>query len=178
MQPPRISSVVVVAVLSALACGREAIPNPSVEQSIAKALIVEDEKAQKPMLSAAKQGVPLGSRSERASVQQAAREAELDAAAILPAEFPTELAAACEAVVNAYDGFMKRSDERTALRWFDGRRKKLAERRAVCAKQDNVRVAACQAKALAADLATLAELDRTEAASLVLQRCADKFGKP
>jgi hypothetical protein len=158
------------------ACGDAS--KPDVEQSIAKAVHVEDpEKAAREKLEAKERA----ERQEKAAQQKSkeqARAAEIDAAAVLPATVPTSVEAACDAAVNAYDTFMKNGAEKDALLWYEGRRKKMAERRATCVTQANPTVAACQANALVAALPSLLELERTEAANLVFQRCADKFGKP
>ena len=45
------------------------------------------------------------------------------------------------------------------------------------AASGNLAVAACQSRALSGDPPSLAEVERTEAARLLLARCADKFGK-
>jgi len=164
-------------VLSAtlVACGGNG--QPPVDESIAKAMQMES-KQQKVHEEAKERD-----RQERvdAAAQKreadARREAELDAAAALPEPMPADLATACEAVMTAYDEFMKRGKENDVLAWHDGRRKKLGERRSACAAQGSLEVAACQSRALTADPPTLAEVERTEAARLLMARCADKFGK-
>lgn len=121
-------------------------------------------------------------REEAAARRKAleARERELASAARLseqlpPAEFPDDLGAACDAVTEAYDAFMKAGSENDVLRWHDGRRKKLGERRVGCIKQGSIEVAACQAQALRADFKTLGSLARPEAAHLVLAACAERM---
>ena len=148
-----------------------------VDESIAKAMDMESK--QQKVDEAAKER----DRKERVDAASqkreavARRDAELEAAAALPEPMPPDLATACEAVMNAYDEFMKRGKESDVLAWHDGRRKKLGERRSSCAAQGSLQVAACQSRALAGDPPTLAELERTEAARLLMARCADKFGK-
>lgn len=171
MQRPILYSLV----FTALAACSE--PQPSVGKSIAKAVHVEDPEKQAREALEAKDRAE---RQERAAEQKRkddARTAEIDAAAVLPDTVPTKLEEACDAVVNAYDLFMKNGPEKDALLWYQDRRKKMAERRAACVTQANKTVAACQSKALAAPLPTLVDLERTEAANLVFLRCADKFGK-
>jgi len=167
--------VVLASVLGvASACGGGA---PPVEDSIAKAMTVES-KQQKVMDEAKARDREI--RVEQAAQkkeQEARRAAELDAAAVMPATMPADLATACEAVMNARDAFMKRGAESDALAWSDGRRRKMGERRSACITQGSVEVAACQAQALAGDPPSLAETERTEAARLLMARCSDKFGK-
>jgi hypothetical protein len=156
-------------------CG-SSTAQPSVEESIAKAVQVDDHQKKD---AAIIEGKARAERQHRASDKQAqeqARAAEVDAVAVQPAAMPADLAAACSAVVDAYDGFIKRGAEKDVLAWHEGRRRKLAERRAACVTQGNLTVAACQSQALAAELPLLAELERTEAARVVMTRCADKFG--
>lgn len=173
MKRPILYSILLVATPSAC----DDATQPDVEQAIAKAVHVADpDKEAREKLDAKDRA----QRQERAAQQKSkeqARAAEIDAAAVLPEVVPTSLEAACDATVNAYDTFMKSGPEKDALLWYQGRRKKMAERRAACVTQANITVAACQATALVAALPTLLELERTEAANLVFGRCADKFGK-
>lgn len=149
----------------------------SVEQSIAKAVTVEDPEKQAREALEAKAQAERRERADAEKGKEAARAAEIDAAAVLPSVVPTDLEQACDAAVNAYDEFMKSGAEKDALLWYEGRRKKIAERRATCVTQKNPTVAACQSVALKAALPSLLELPRAEAANLVFTRCADKFGK-
>ncbi|HWB77121.1 MAG TPA: hypothetical protein VG755_19270 [Nannocystaceae bacterium] len=162
--------------LALFACG-SSTPQPSVEQSIAKAVTVEDAQKRDAAIIEAK---AREERKERATEKQAVdqtRAAEIDAAAVLPATMPTDLAAACDAVVNAHDAFMKRGPEKDVLNWYQGgRRKKIGERRAACVTQGKIPVAACEAQALSAELPSLVGIERSEAALMVMARCAEKFG--
>ncbi|MFO0634095.1 MAG: hypothetical protein U0168_14715 [Nannocystaceae bacterium] len=166
----------IVSVAAPLGCGGQSGAQPSVEESIAKAVQLEskDQKAREQIEASHRAAKDEARKQEEAVV--AARDAEIDAAAALPSPLPADVAAACDAVVAAYDDFMKRGPERDALEWFEGRRKKMGERRAACVSQGNVAVAACQGRALMAPLPSLAELPRLDAAALVTTRCADKFG--
>lgn len=149
----------------------------SVEQSIAKAVTVEDPEKQAREAIEAKARAERQQRAAEQKQAEAARDAEIDAAAVLPEVAPKTLEEACDGAVTAYDDFMKRADEKTVLLWHEGRRKKMAERRATCITQANPSVAACQSRALLAPLPSLDGLERSEAANLVFARCADKFGK-
>jgi hypothetical protein len=163
--------------LVAMPCACNDAKQPDVDQSIAKAVHVEDPQKEAREKLEAKARAERQERAAQQKEKETARAAEIDAAAVLPDVVPTSLEEACDATVNAYDTFMKNGPEKDALLWFEGRRKKMAERRAACVTQANTAVAACQAQALVAPLPTLLELERTEAANLVFQRCADKFGK-
>lgn len=165
-----------VPLLVAIGCGGGGPPQASVEESIAKAVQIEGKDQQQRDALDAKQRAAREQATQAERAVEAQRDAEIDAAATLPAPTPTDVASACDAVVDAYDDFMKRGPEKDALAWFDGRRKKLAERRAACVTQGHVKVAACQSQALMAPLPSLGELPRTDAATRVLTRCADKFG--
>lgn len=166
-------ALVILATLSACGGGGQ----PSVDESIAKAM--EMESKQQRIQEEAKE-LDRKERVEAAAQKkeaEARRTAELDEAAQLPEPMPADLGAACEAVMNAYDEFMKRGKENDVLAWHDGRRKKLGERRSACAAQGSLQVAACQSRALLSEPPTLADVERTEAARLIMARCADKFGK-
>lgn len=164
--------VLVVATLGG--CGGD---EPPVDDAIAKAM--QRESKQQKIDEDAKER----DRQERVAkaaekrAAEARRDAELDAIAVLPETMPPDLAAACELVVTAYDEFMKRGTESDVNAWHNGRRRKLGERRQTCGAQGSLQVAACQSRALTGDPPSLAEVERTEAALLVMQRCADKFGK-
>jgi hypothetical protein len=166
-----------VLVVAAPAAGCDSPKSSSVEQAIAKAVTVDDSEKQAREALEAKARTERQERAAAKKSAEAARDAEIDAAAVLPEVLPKTVEEACDAAVSAYDEFMKRGPEKEVLLWHEGRRKKLAERRAACVTQANPTVAACQSKALLAPLPTLAELERAEAASLVFARCAEKFGK-
>jgi hypothetical protein len=157
------------------ACGGD---KPPVDESIAKAMQRES-KNQKVDEDAKERDRQ--ERVDKANEKKAADArlaAELDAIAVLPDTMPPDLATACEAVVSAYDEFMKRGRESDVNAWHNGRRRKLGERRQTCGAQGSLEVAACQSRALTGEPPSLAEVERTEAARLVLERCADKFGSP
>lgn len=158
------------AVWSLLACG-DAPPDPS----IAEAVKTESPSEKAAAELEAKQRA--AREAEKAKVRQleAERQAEIDAVAVLPDPMPENLGQACDAVVEAYDAFMKAGGEQEVLEWHDGRRKDLGERRAKCIKLGSVEVAACGAAALGRPLPSLADLPREEAARKVLESCADKF---
>lgn len=164
--------VLVVAMLGA--CGGD---KPPVDQSIAKAM--DRESKQQKIDEEAKER-DRQERVAKAAEKKAAEarlDAELEAIAVLPDTMPPDLAAACDAVVTSYDDFMKRGRESDVDAWHQHRRAKLGERRQTCGAQGSLTVAACQSRALTGDPPSLADVERTEAALLVMQRCADKFGK-
>lgn len=163
--------VLVVATL--VGCGGR---EPPVDDAIAKAM--QRESKQQKVEEDAKER-DRQERVAKAAEKKAAEarlDAELDAIAVLPDTMPPDLAAACDAVVSSYDDFMKRGRESDVDAWHQHRRKKLGERRQTCGAQGNLEVAACQSRALTGDPPSLAEVERTEAARVVMQRCADKFG--
>ncbi|GEM_PF-1630133 len=100
----------------------------------------------------------------------------LENATIVPADTPKDLMAACDAVVDAYDQFMKTqfaADERAILEFMDGRREELGKIRSQCNKTASVNAAGCQINALRSAVPVL----KDHAADL-LNRCAEKFGAP
>lgn len=162
--------------LALIGCG-SSTPQPSVEQSIAKAVTVDDAQKRDAAIIEAKERELRKEREHEKEAVEQTRAAEIDAAAVLPATMPADLAAACDAVVNAHDAFMKRGPEKDVLNWYQGgRRKKIAERRAACVTQGKIPVAACEAQALSAELPSLVGIERSEAALMVMARCAEKFG--
>lgn len=179
MKPPILysSSPALFVAAALVMSGCDSPKQDSVEKSIAQAVHVEDPEQKARDAVAAKEQAERQQRlAERKKIEEA-RAADIDGAAVLPPVLPKNLEEACDAAVNAYDTFMKSGPEKDALHWHEGRRKKMAERRATCVTQANPTVAACQAQALVAPLPTLMDLERTEAANLVFTRCADKFGK-
>ena len=150
-----------------------------VDPTIAKAVKTENktEEAQKKLAEQRKKEADDKKRAAEEKEQK--KEAELEAATRLPEEMPTELKKACDALLESYDDFMRRGNEKEALNWYQGgRRKKLAiVRRDKCERVGSIPAAACGSVALMEKLETLAEMDRTEAANLVLKRCREKFPK-
>ncbi|HET6582683.1 MAG TPA: hypothetical protein VFG69_04535 [Nannocystaceae bacterium] len=164
-----------VLVLAAFAgCGGD---KPPVDESIAKAMQMESKQQKIDEEAKERDRQERVAKAAEKKAADAQRDAELDALAVMPDTMPPDLAAACELVVNAYDGFMKRGRESDVNAWHNGRRRKLGERRQTCEAQGNLSVAACQSRALTGDPPSLAEVERTEAARLVMERCADKFAK-
>lgn len=125
-------------------------------------------------------------RAERRAKQAAAREAEeakaaaeaervrgeLDRLAQLPAKLPKSLPKACDAMVAAYDGYMRKVlTDAMLTKWVTGGNEmQLKVFRAECMKR-SIEVAACQATALAG---TTREL-YPHLADL-METCATKFG--
>jgi hypothetical protein len=162
--------------IAMVGCGSKEA-QPSVEQSIAKAVTLEDAQTRDAKIIEAKEHEQLKQKASEKQALDDQRKAEIDAAAVLPTTMPTDLAAACDAVVNAHDAFMKRGPEKDVLNWYQGgRRKKIGERRAACVTQGKIPVAACEAQALSAELPSLTGIERSEAALMVMARCAEKFG--
>ena len=158
--------------LAAASCGTK---SETPADAIEKAVSVENENEKAAKEIAEKAAEEARKRKAAKDAAQKQREADIEAAAVLPTELPGTLEEACDAVVDAYDTFMKSGAERDALEWSDGRRKKLGARRTACAKVGNIRVAACEAAALANPPASLAEMTRLEAGRLLMGRCHDKF---
>ena len=156
----------------AAACSSDA----KVDSDIVKAVSTENktDKAREELDKKAAQDAK--KKREATMAAQAARAAAIDEAAQVPEPLPESLEVACEAVVNAYDMFMKAGTERDALEWSDGRRRKLGERRAACLEVGKLPVAACEVVALGAAPEALADLPRKEAARLLMERCHEKFG--
>jgi hypothetical protein len=150
-----------------------------VDPTIAKAVQTENkmEQAQKALEEQRKKEAQEKKRAAQEKEQK--KEAELEAATRLPEEMPADLDAACDALLESYDDFMRRGNEKDALDWYQGgRRTKLAiVRRDRCERVGSIPAAACGGVALMEQLTSLAEMDRTEAANLVLNRCREKFLK-
>ena len=148
----------------------------SVEDAIVKAVSVESEAVQARERLQAKAAEEARAKKQAADAKAKARTQAVDAAAVAPPELPEDLATACEAVVTAYDDFMKSGAEKDALLWSDGRRHKMGERRAACLKIGDLAIAACEAHALAHAPAEVQDMPRKEAGLLLMERCHDKFG--
>ncbi|MEM6291767.1 MAG: hypothetical protein AAGA54_10895 [Myxococcota bacterium] len=153
------------------ACG-EAEADPSIAQAmetksdmqVAAAAVSDKKRAEAKEAKAA------------AEAQAAARAAEIKAAATLPTTMPKSLEKACDAFVESFDQFMLAGAEKDVLRWWDGHRKKLGERRSNCLLRKSVEVAACGTQALAAPLPSLEGMPRRDAAREVVQACIDAYG--
>ena len=105
---------------------------------------------------------------------EAEKKARLDAITVLPKKMPKKLKAACEAVVEANDAFMKKhyaDDPKTLERWNMAKGTQLGMTRQQCIKEGSLEVAACQAHALAN---APAELKKDFAQ--ILLTCKEKFG--
>ncbi len=92
----------------------------------------------------------------------------------LPAERPTELAAACQQVVDAYEGYMDRvspegSDERAE--WDKKRAAQLQMTQILCTKNAILDVAACQQYAF-----DHAGPEHRDELGPIMRRCMEKFG--
>lgn len=144
--------------------------------TIAKAFTIESKQAQVAEELEAKADAARRLEAEARREEERAIAAAVDAATVQPAELPADLEVACDAVVEAYDVFMKSGSESDALRWSDGRRRKMGERRAACVKVGKIPVIACEAEALAAAPTALDALPREEAARRLMERCHDEFG--
>lgn len=112
---------------------------------------------------------------EAAEALEKARDAEITAAAQLPAKLPATLSAACEDLVESFDAFMLAGPEKDVFQWWDGHRKKLGQRRSKCMQQ-SIEVAACSAQALRAELPSLQGVPRRDAARRVVAACFESFG--
>lgn len=155
----------------ALACGKA----PE-QDKIVEAFTVENEQAKLAEELDAKDAERRRIEAEAHRKEEAAMRAAIEQAAAQPAEAPADLEQACDLVVEAYDTFMKTGSENDALRWSDGRRRKMGERRAACIKVGQIAVAACEARALQAAPEELDPLPRTEAARRLMERCHEEFG--
>ncbi len=162
-----------------LAMGLGACGDTPEQSTIAKALEVESKTAKAQEQLAEAERKKQEEKRREVEAKEAAKEAELAAAVSLPDPMPATMQEACDAMVNAYDDFMRRGNEKDALAWFEGgRRKKLAlVRRDKCELPDNLQAAACSSVALMQPLETLADLERTEAARIVIERCVEKYPK-
>jgi hypothetical protein len=173
-------SKIEIALLAAIAAmGLGACGDRPVDPTIAKAVTIENktEQAQKRLAELDKKEAAEKRRAEEE--RKAKLEAELDAAAQLPSQMPATLDAACDALLTSYDDFMRRGSEKEAIEYYQtGRRKHLAiVRRDKCELPQNLPASACASVALMQPLETLADLERTKAANMVLERCSEKFAK-
>jgi len=167
----RLVHIFTASVLVAVGCG-----DGKADNSIVQAVSTENKTVKAREELQVKAAAAAKAKRDAEDAKQAALDAAIDGAAIQPAEVPADLETACESVVEAYDAFMKSGAEDDALRWSDGRRHKLGERRSACLKIANVQIAACEAHALTNAPNEVAELPRKDAGRLLMERCHDKFG--
>ena len=167
----RLVHIFTASVLVAVGCG-----DGKADNSIVQAVSTENKTVKAREELQVKAAAAAKAKRDAEDAKQAALDAAIDGAAVQPAEAPADLETACESVVEAYDAFMKSGAEDDALRWSDGRRHKLGERRSACLKIANVQIAACEAHALTNAPNEVAELPRKDAGRLLMERCHDKFG--
>jgi hypothetical protein len=147
-----------------------------VDPTIAEAVKVESKVEKAAEEIAAKQKADREAAKAAKRQLEAKRSAEIEAATKLPADMPADLAEACDRYVAAYDAFMKSGSDREVQEFHDGRRAELGERRAKCVTLGSVQVAACGTQVLGGDYPSLSELTRHDAAHMLLESCAQKFG--
>ncbi len=147
------------------------------DPSIAKALETQSDMEVAAAAVAEKKHEEARAAKAAAEAAEKAREAALASAAKLPAQLPATLDDACDAFVETYDEFMLAGAEKEVLEWWDGHRKKLGEARSKCLVRKSIEVAACGTEALGADLPTLKDLPRADAARRVVEACIAGYGK-
>jgi hypothetical protein len=162
-----------------VAMGLGACGDTPEHKTIAKALEVESKTAKAQEQLAETEKKKQEEKRREAEEKKAKKEAEIEAALRLPDVMPADMQAACDAMLASYDDFMRRGNEKDALEYYDGgRRKKLAlVRRDKCEQPGSLEAAACSSVALMQPLESLADLERTEAARIVIERCVQKFPK-
>lgn len=106
---------------------------------------------------------------------EAAKTAALDAVCVVPegAKKPKKLAQACQAVVDAHDGFMQRhyaDDAETLEKWNAAKGTQVPFTLATCNKTGSIEAAMCQKHALDS-----APVELKEDAPEILRRCIDKY---
>ena len=112
--------------------------------------------------------------AERKAEEEAAAalEKKLDGLTVLPAEYPKKLDKACDAMLSAYDGFMRKVLKGDQLTKWEtgGNEMQLAVFRKECLKR-NPETAACQSNAL-----TNAGPDLEQQLPDIMKKCAEKHG--
>lgn len=146
------------------------------DTSIAKALETESEMEVAAAAVAEKKQEEAQAARARKDAEEAARTAEIAAAATLPATLPASLEDACDAFVKTYDEFMLAGEEKEVLEWWDGHRKKLGEARSKCLVRKSIEVAACSTEALGAPLPSLKGLPRIDSARRIVEACMSAHG--
>ena len=113
----------------------------------AKAKAAADKKAQDE--AAAKRKAEREAEAKKAEEEAAADKAKIDALAVIPEALPKKLDKACEQMLEAYDGFMRKVLTGDMLTKWEtgGNEMQLAVFRKECLKRD-IPTAACQAHAL------------------------------
>jgi hypothetical protein len=160
--------------ISALAIGCDSSPAPSDAAAAAAKADKEKEDAE-----AAKRTEEF--RKKREAEEQKKKEAEeakaaaFDAVCVVPegAKKPKKLAQACQAVVDAHDGFMQRhyaGDTETLEKWNAAKGTQVPFTLATCNKTGSLEAAMCQKHAL-----DTAPAELKEDAPELLRRCIDKY---
>ena len=159
--------------LALLGCGGEGNDGAG---SIAQALDYESkERVAAQQMEKARQVELQAEAEKKRRVQQAITE-EMNRIVALPAEMPSNLEETCDRLVTAYDAYMKSlPDEREAIEWYQGRLKKVGQRRGNCLKQASVQAGACQASALEQATDQIKQLGQEGAQQLMLA-CAKNYG--
>ncbi len=172
LRAPRILPALLLSTSFALsACGGGGKPKPDPAAKAAADAKAKEEKEREERLAKRK----AEREAKEAAEAKAAEElkAKVDAVCVLPEKMPKNLKAACEAVVQANDAFMKKqyADKPDVLaKWNEAKGTQLGMTRQQCIKEGSLEVAACQANALNSAGPEL----KKELATL-LRTCKEKF---
>lgn len=113
-------------------------------------------------------------RAEREAAEKAAAEKveAIKALAVLPAEMPKDLEAACNGVATAQDEFMKRNFDGEGLqKWEEAKGTQMGMMKTSCIKAQSIEIAACQTNAM-----NTAPTEFKKDLPDILSACIDKFG--
>lgn len=155
-----------------LACGE----GPAGGQ--AKSIAAAFEKQGDPAAEARQAGEDMRRLKQKVEADRAqAIEADIDKAATVPETLPADITAGCAEMRAAYDGFVKQrvqGDAVEAEKWAVTKGVDLDPAQAHCLATDNLRFAACQARAFREATPGVAR----ERAQALIDACARKTGAP
>ncbi|MEZ4453028.1 MAG: hypothetical protein R3B09_26445 [Nannocystaceae bacterium] len=153
-----------------LACGPSEPKGPTAEEKAAEAKKKEQEAADEAAL-AARKAKREADEAEKARIE-AEITAELERICVTPEKLPKDPVAACEAVGEALDAYMRRIGDEAAIAAWEGSGREKAVPMVVvqCTQADSAASAACQRSAF--ESASPALKDHTKK---IMQLCIDKF---
>ena len=153
------------------ACGEPKPTGPTADEKAAAAKKADDE---------AKEAAAVAERKAKREAEEKARaeteekaKAAIERLSVLPAKLPKDPVAACEAVGQAQDAFVRRLGDDKAIAAWDGGGKDKALPMAIvqCTQADSVKTAACQKH-----MFDNAGPELKDATKQIMQVCIDKYG--
>jgi colicin import membrane protein len=154
------------------ACGEPKKSGPTAEEAQAAAKKADDEAKEAAAVAERKAKREADEKAKAAADEKVKAELERLSAA-LPAKLPKDPVAACEAVGQAQDAYVRRLGDKDAIAAWDagGKDKALPMAIVQCTQADSVKTAACQK-----NMFDNAGPELKDSSKAIMQVCIDKYG--